>query len=263
MARRRLRSQRQTLRLITLGVGVLLGIGALIGLGILSWQPYVRISEIGVQGTEIISPDQVTANVAATLSGKTLLFPKDSIALYSSRTIEDNLKQAFPALKEARTSRASLTSITVSVTERTRAFTWCGESHASTSPCFIGDVQGFLFKTSDASARSLPQVYGPLAEKKEPLRNYVYRAGSVESVLALDRTLEEGGIEITYTEMLPEDEVHLTLASGPVVYYVLGRESHIAQTLPTLLEEVTKGDAAPIEYIDMRFGNRVYVKRRE
>lgn len=262
MARRRLRSQRKTLRLIGVGVGALLLLLLVIGAVVLSWQPYVRVSEIGVRGTETINPTQVTANVAASLDGRTLLFPNDSIALYSSARIEKNLQEAFPALKEAETQRTRLTSIAVNVIEREPAFHWCGESTATTSPCFVGDTQGFLFRRDEVASSTLPTLYGPLTQKTDVLRSYVRAPGSAESVVALARTLTDAGIQVAHAALQVNDEVTLMLASGPQVYYVLGRESHVAETLPTLLEEVTKPEE-PVEYIDMRFGDRIYVKRRE
>jgi len=100
-----------------------------------------------------------------------------------------------------------------------------------------------------------------LAYDAPVIGNTVFEEGAVTKVEALTKALSKIGQEVASISFRDKDEVVLMLASGPRLEYVLGEEDQIAEAFPSVLDGID--NLAEVEYIDMRFGKRVYIKRNE
>lgn len=263
MSKKRLKQKRRGARLIAagIGLGVLLIILAI--LTALLWHPNVRIQDIAVAGTTEVSPSSLARALQNDMEERRwLVIPQDSIFFFDKQKLEDGVMQSFPRISSIELSRAGATTLDARVEERDPALLWCGETNINTSACWLGDTNGLLFEQATTTA-PFPRIYGPLQEAADPEGSSVLRRGSASSVIALIETLEEAGIAVAYTTLRAPDEVDVFLAQDIRVTYLLGREARVAEVLPSLLDEVSTPEQEPVEYIDLRFGNRVFVKRHE
>ena len=117
---------------------------------------------------------------------------------------------------------------------------------------------GFLFAQD---VQTLTPVYGSLLYNSAPVGNTVFKEGAFAKVHSLTKALEGFGVEVINILFRGEDEVSLTLHTGTTLEYVFGEESQIAEAFPSVLDGIDVLEE--IKYIDMRFGNRVYIKRNE
>lgn len=257
MAKRRLKDRRTiVIRFYSLLVILVLAIifgGVAYGI----WRPEVRVQEIAVSGAEVLAPQLIGDTVEEILSGaRFYIFPKDSIFLVSEEDIRDNLKDSFPRIDAVSVDRTGFQSIDVGISERIGVFMWC--SGATSTPCVTGDEYGFLFAQD---GQDLTPVYGELLHESGPVGNTVFKEGAFEKVYPLTKALVGFGVEITSILFRGEDEVVLTLNTGTRLEYVLGEEAQIAEAFPSVLAGIETLEE--VEYIDMRFGKRVYIKRNE
>ncbi|XKT75089.1 MAG: cell division protein FtsQ/DivIB [Patescibacteria group bacterium UBA2103] len=257
MGKRRLKERRTIIiRLYTLlgilGLVVLFG-GATYGV----WRPEVRVENISVSGLEVIEPHKIGDAVKELIAGSYFhIFPKDSIFLLPVEEVKETLLVTFPRLESIEVSKTGFKDIELSAIERIGSYMWCGVS--TSTPCLLTDSTGFIFAEEE---KDLPKVYGRLAHEGSPLANTVFEENALEKVHILNEALKEVGVSVVRVEFVEPDEVLLTLSSGPVVQYVLGEEEIIAETFPSVLDGIE--NLEEIEYIDMRFGKRVYIKRNE
>lgn len=257
MGKRRLKERRTIIvrlytLLIILGLAVLFG-GATYGI----WRAEVRVQNIAISGLEVLHPHIVGGRAEAFLAGSYFyIFPRDSIFLLPTEKVQENLLLEFPRLETVEVQKTGFTNIELLVSERDAAYMWCGES--TSTPCFLADGNGFLFAEEQAD---LVLVQGSLVNDGVPLANTVFKEGALTSVGALVSSLKEVEVGVTKIQFTEPDEVGLTLSQGPVLIYVLGEEGLIAEAFPSVLDGIE--DLSEIEYIDMRFGKRVYVKRNE
>jgi len=256
MARTRLK-QRRTIRirlytlLAVLFLSILIG-GAVYGV----YRPEVRVQNISVTGAEILSPQTIGATTKAFVEGSHLfIFPKDSIFLLPSTEVEEELLKTFPRLQRAKIRRENFTTIDVSVVERVPVAMWCAQS--TSTPCTLIDEGGVLFATA---TKELLPVYGTLYEEGYLFGNVVFSPGAYAKVHTLRQALEDVGFMATRIEFVHPDEVALQIGGTTQIYYVLGEEMHVAEALPPILGSE---DLETIEYIDMRFGKRVYIQRND
>jgi len=257
MAKRRLKDRRTIIvrfysLLVILVLTIIFG-GVAYGI----WRPEVRVHNIAVSGTEVLSPQLIGDKVEEILSGaRFYIFPKDSIFLLSEGDVQQNLLSFFPRINSVSVERTGFQSIDVGISERVGVFMWC--SGATSTPCVTGDENGFLFAQDD---QILTPVHGELLYDSAPVGNIVFKEGAFAKVYSLTKALKGLGVEVTNILFRGEDEVSLTLHTGTTLEYVLGEESQIAEAFPSVLDGIDTLEE--IEYIDMRFGNRVYIKRNE
>lgn len=256
MPRTRLK-QRRTIRIrlyTLLSILLFSGVFGAVVYGL--YRPEVRIQAVSVTGANILSPQTIGATTKTFVEGSHLfIFPKDSIFLLPKNSVEEELLKTFPRLKSADISRASFTTIDVSVVERVPEAMWC--SGATSTPCTLIDEHGILF--ASAKEAYVP-VYGPLYEEGYTLGNIVFAPDAYTKVHALKEALQDIGIEITRITFVAPDEVTLQIQEGTEIYYVLGEEAQIAESLPSI---VNAEDLSKVAYIDMRFGKRVYIQRND
>lgn len=256
MARKRLKERRAVVvRLYTI-VGVLL-LAVLSGLLVYgAWRPEVRIQEVGVSGAETLSPQEVGEHVTKSLEGRHLgIFPKDTIFIFPKASLETSVLRNFPRVDRVEIARSSLTSIDVMIEERIPRILWCGAG--TSTPCITGDKKGVLFAGNDTD---LLRVEGPLFEEGYTYGNVVFKPGALPGALSLVDAIDARGADVERITFIAPDEVALTFSAGTKLYYVLGEEDGIAETLPPILQSE---DLTELEYIDMRFGKRVYIQRRD
>lgn len=268
--------------LIAAGVLVVVALAALV---YLLWQPFVRIQAVTAEG-----PHAEEAKTLAELSLEgtyAFVLPKDSIFIYPEGSIRSRVKFAHPDIASVTVTRESFTSIHMKLIPRAAAFNWCGASYEAKGECYEVDAEGFVFaraasaapaavemlKTEEAATTTAPvgtpvpapydrtlSVYASIdKDATDPIRAHVNAAARIPAALALVKTIRELGIPVA-SLVIREDEADIYTVSGTRITYVLGKEQEAAglaiSTFPTLNFE-----DGLLEYVDLRFGDKVYLKR--
>lgn len=274
----RLRERRKKARktgLIVLVIFFVLLAGALL---YAVWLPALRIQEVQVTGT---SADGVEAVARASLAGRyAYVIPRNSVFFFPKDLMRESVLRAHPEISALSIERASFTSLKLTGTSRAQAFIWCGVSLTDEIPdglCYDTDAEGFIYKPANVSTSttvlstgsSTPPTAGDLriyssldrelAEGESPVGLHVTRAAAIPNALRFVKAVRGLGIPVTALA-LRNDEADLWISDSTRITYVLGREDEAAQlaasVMPTL--HITDGT---IEYLDLRFKGKAYVKR--
>ena len=260
-----------------------IGVGAVYGLSVLSYLPQFAIQEVSVEGAENIAPPLIKAFIDTKLNdGSYHLLSRENIFLYPKAAIAKSISEYFPRILNAHISRESLLAqaITVTVVEREPFARWCSQ----TGTCFDMDNGGFVFAPLEVSPQEgLHAVAGPLtgfAQSSTSTSGEVVFTGGLATsttpigqtflpnqfvgVLAFLSRLNDAGFSATDVSVLNEQDFAVSLSKGFVLRASFGAD---AATLVRNLQTVLSSDSlrekeGKIEYIDLRFGNRVYYKTR-
>jgi hypothetical protein len=233
------------------------------------WRPEVRITDI--KGAADI-PDAARAAAHDALAGTYYgIIPRDSVFFYPEKNVAAAALEAAPTMKSLSVSRDSFHSLTISGSERTAAFYWCGSSPeeftADVSACYESDIDGLIFAEApvgDASTTdAMLRIYAPLdagsSTSPYPLRYTVEGASYLPQLLSFEKEIQALGAPVLAIA-IRDDEATLIITPTTVVKYVLGHEAAALElakaTFPTL--DLLGGS---IEYVDLRFEGKVYVKR--
>lgn len=261
---RRARAKRRMHTLYTVLVLVLIG-AAVWG----AWQSHVRVQTIAVEGDKA---EALQSLAKGTLAGTyALILPRDSFFFLSESAIRNKILNTFPDLSAVSVSRTGLTSLSVSVVERVAAFRWCGASVASTSPCYLTDAEGLVFKEMDVhpatSTEMLLALYAPLSETQSasssPLRSHVAGADKVPASLRFIGALSNLGASIDRLQLRGDEADVFIKGTHTRITYVLGHEEDAATlagvTLPKLGASLLDGS---VDYVDLRFPGKAYFKKQ-
>ncbi|MDE1925506.1 MAG: FtsQ-type POTRA domain-containing protein, partial [Patescibacteria group bacterium] len=156
----RVRLRRRKRRLVIAGsiAGSLLGIFG--GLAWLSWAPFLRITQIQINGAQTLSTSTITAFAAQKLSGAYWgLFAKNDILIYPKSSLAASLTAAMPAIASADVHAQNFNTITIAITERQPKALWCGEQVSAAEPCFLLDQGGAAYAAADSSPGGLDDAY--------------------------------------------------------------------------------------------------------
>lgn len=251
--------------------GILLSILALIVLAIIIfvlWLPALRIQAIEADGPDAEGIKTVSMQA---LEGRAFgVLPRSSIFLIPEDDIRAKVLDAYPHVQAVSISATGLTTLKVKTSSRTNAFVWCGESPALPSAsCYDADAEGLIFAAHPLSVASSTAtstdrellVYGPLEGAGEsPIRAHVTYASALPGALKFIKAMRGLGADIS-SVTLRGDEIDLHTNAGTRITYVIGKEGEAAILAATSFPSLKLNDGS-IEYIDLRFQNKVYLKRK-
>lgn len=257
---RRRRSRRR------LGILFFILIGALAGS--LVWcvkQPSVRISDVHVLESETSLADIARSEMQGDYFG---FIPRDSIFFFPERTIRARILAEHSDIAAVSIVRSTPASISIDISKRVPVALWCGLKKtvpAVEEYCYVFDSSGFIYAAADVASTTKPlhsfTVYAPLVgDGEEPLRAVIRDAEKMPSAFDFARELPTlGGTVGSIT--FRDDEVDVALTSGTRITYVRGEEEKAFAALISTKPNLNLSDGS-LEYVDLRFDGKVYVKRK-
>lgn len=233
----------------------------------LHWRK-IQIAEVAVIGVKTLAADDVEQSVRLGLAGdRWRLLPRGNFLFFSPQPHERALLAALPALKSVEIKKYFPRTIEVAVEERKVWAIYCFREKVAAEPnaeqCFYTDEDGILFEPAPSASGNLiltiisdapPRTIGEKALERTEIETLEsYRA-------ALDRI---AGLKITGFEFkanAPKDVWAITRSGFSLVLARDDNPPRVAVVIKTVLAEEVKGQRARLQYLDARFGNRVFVK---
>lgn len=237
----------------------------------------LNISEIKISGNKTIEADVLEQTIRGEISGKYLwLFPKTNILIYPQSDIKAKLGDNFKRLKDIKLLIEDNKVLAVSLDERTAKYLWCGENISSEGKCYFLDETGFVFDEAPYYSGDVYfKFYGkagldfnnPLGSSfaKEHFQQLIYLRDAILDMKLKPIALEakdDGDVEIFLSNSKP-------FSSSPKILFKIDSDfQYIAENLDAALnteplKSKIKNKYSLLQYIDLRFGNKVYFKFNE
>lgn len=256
-----LKERRRRLRIIIMLGGVVFFALTLYFLHWLSYRPMMRIQGVSVRGAMLQDPDEVAAYTRERLSDDRGRFiARDNIWSYPKEELRAGIMRSFPRLESVRLGRSGLfgTTLIVNVDERAAYATWCAQNGA----CYVFDDGGLIFASTERSGKpELSYLFLGGVGADEPVGT-VFLPEKLRGVLDLMQRMREARFIPVSLRVLDEQDYTIELSNGFTIKASFGQD---IDTIVHNLELVSvapalRGKEAELEYIDLRFGNRVYYK---
>lgn len=232
--------------------------------------PSLQIKNIIVRGNKVLIKDEINQKVAEELSGKYLrVFPKTNVFLYPKETVEKNLAAAFPRIASISVELDTERILTISLVEREPFALWCGREIPAKEAdkfCFYLDDQGFVFARAPIfSGNTYFEFYGSgILPKDEPIGHDFLSSSSYQHILKIKEHLEsfkESPMKIVVAD---DGSAEFTENGGYKIRFNLdGDISALLSNMQAVFRSNLWGTAVSsggFEYLDFRFGNKVYYK---
>lgn len=260
------RRQRRVRLAIIIAAAVFAFAGAMVGA---TWIPYVRIDGVEVAGTETQNPGDIDVLTRETLRGAYFfIIPKNNIFLYPRQMLLGVLRSRYPAVKEFKVRAKNFHTIEVAVVERRPVAVWCGESPDMSEDCRLMDENGFAYAPAASfSGDAYVRYFGRATTTEgyvltEAPKKFLTPA-EFRSLAALTAafTAHQGTNGVTGIAVDASDDVKLTFANGFSVLFLLkesGGDVFERFTLALRSEPFAARQLSEIEYLDLRFGDKLY-----
>lgn len=268
---------------LRIGIGIVFAILVLLFLLCLwlantSW---LKITHVSVSGENVIPQTSIEEVVRDGIAGNYFgLFSKANVFLYPKQKIKDTLQTLYPTLGNADVRALDFHTISVTVAERTPHALWCpstsvGAGGQGTSTilngCILLDKSGLAYAHAPEYSGHVYQKYiGALPEG--PLPRQFLTPENFHSLSALVETFSKKIAPDILTSINVDDnnDVHLKTSGLPAgqageyeILFALGDDGgDIFQhfTLTLTVTPFTAHALSDFEYIDLRFGDKVYYK---
>ncbi len=251
--------------------------------GILAWQSgneKVTISKIEIFGNEVVNEKVVREIVQKEMIGKYgWLFHKNNIFIYPRGDIEKKLFELNKRIKEVNVYRDSLTAIAVEISERKPAYLYCTIApQGSTFPvtplrsaspqgqtfsrdCFFLDKTGYIFaEAPQFSGNVFFEFYADREFANKPLGNLLFEEKEFDRIIVFKEKTEKLGFKAVALVEKEEGDYDLFFEDGAKIMF--NKKQNLAEVLENLDSsiETIQASTKPLEYIDLRFGNKVFYK---
>lgn len=216
-----------------------------------------------MSGENVIPETSIETVVKDDIAGAYLgLFSKANIFFYPKHKIERDLRALYPTLGSADVHALDFHTITVAVAERVPYALWCPS--ADSHECVLLDEGGFAYAHAPEYSGNVYETYiGTLPEG--PLPKQFLTPASFHSLSALVKTfVKKITPDVIQTVTVDDNsDVHLAVSGGYEILFALdddGGDVFQHFTLTLTAAPFTTHTLSDFEYIDLRFGDKVYYK---
>lgn len=234
----------------------------------LSRLPAWQVNKVEITGEETLHPEELKVKVRQAVSGNfALLFPRASFPLINKSKLASLLKKEFPKIAEVEIEKEFPDQILITVRERKIWGILCNDLHEArqVTRCAYVDTYGFGIEEAPDTVGSL--ILKIKTDFKEILPgSQILDPELAQKMMLLEEQTQKsaraGAIGFSYAENNPKEVVLETDEIFRLIFLLEGDLNNTFEVLKRVLEEEIKEKRSRLDYIDLRFGNKVFYKFR-
>ncbi len=228
----------------------------------------IQIREVSINGTNIINKEEINNTVNKSLSGYYLwLIPKSNTFLYSVNNLNNILIKDFPGINSLNINREGFKKISIEIEERKPEALWCKDKIEENIPeCYFVDITGKVFASAPYFSGNVYFIYKGELSKEDPLGAQIFTVEDFSLFQIFIKQIKSKlELSIVGVELKNQGDFDLLLSSGTKI--MLNKKNSyedMYNNIDTILksQQLSSSNLDSIDYIDMRFGNKVYYKAK-
>jgi len=243
-------------------------------IGIISYVSHrkeIRISKVELSGGVLVRQSDVEAETLQFLYGSYFwLFPKGNVFLYPKSSLENYLKEKFRRIDTINIQRNKFNSLSVKITERKPEALWCDSPVPETGTpehCYFMDSNSTIFVEAPYfSGDAYFKYYGLVSTSTAVIgREYMASSTQFAEISKFISDIKKLSTNPVYLLAKDNGEFTLILSTGAKIYFdTKGSLSKTSSNLNALLSSdvfsTTSDPTLGVDYIDLRFGNKLFYK---
>lgn len=260
-------------------------------LAFLSRWEKLQIVDIQIQGNKIVEEEWIRQTVEEELQGHYLfVFPKKNILIYPRNKIIVSLGEKYTRLEDINLSLKDQGLLLIETSERKPTYTWCGDmplvyekeidievestNNIKQLKCYFLDERGYVFDQAPYFSGDVYFRFFGKIEREDvetPVGNYFLPENFGSTLFFIDNikninlkpyalyVKEDGQMEL-YLASLISNNIPPKIILKTDADLIKMVENLEASLVTEPLRTKYKENFANLEYIDLRFGNKVYYK---
>ncbi|HEU0085966.1 MAG TPA: hypothetical protein VFQ59_03360 [Candidatus Paceibacterota bacterium] len=274
---REVKKKRRTVFFRKAGIVFLFFAIILVALAFASRWGKLNISEVKVSGVTSEDAEMIEKIIQERIDGKYFfLFPKSNVLLFSRTNISEELARDYKRFKNINVTVPKTSTLEVSLAERKAEFLWCGNEFIFSSEigqCYFMDETGYIFDEAPYFSGDVYfKFYGKADDDDDP-RGVYFIQQNFSEIDFFRELLSDIGVRPAslYAKDESEMEFYLHSTSGAMPPKIIFKPTDDFVKLSENLQSAMSTDPLKsdfkkkydsLEYIDLRFGNRVYYRFR-
>jgi hypothetical protein len=235
----------------------------------LSYRESLSVHTIHVEGDQVVDSQKVSDLVTKTLEVPYVgLISKKNIFLVPRVQIQQIILSTFPRIKEVVVS-VEKDVVIVRIKERIPEGLWCNTlpDASSTPACYFLDGDGFVFDHApDFSGNAYFKYYGRVPFDAPIGSYYISSTTQFKELQAFVTEAKKLSISPLYIYSSDPKTFELYVYGGAKIIVDLDSINQASQRLGILLRSNNiiprDGQSLNVEYIDLRFGNKLFYKEK-
>lgn len=237
----------------------------------LSGLPALQINTISISGATVLREETLKEEVNMMLSGKYLwLVPKTNIFVYPRKQIEVALSKRYPRISSVSLATLDKGMLMVTLRERQPFALWCDNvpTDTSVSQCYFLDTDGFVFDHAPQFSGDAYFKYYGILPYEAPVGSY-YLSSTTRFHELSDFVSDVKKLDISPLYITAKNQESFELfifGGGKILFDTQEGLKKISERLSALLKTQNlvprEGGELLVEYIDLRFGNKMFFKPR-
>ncbi|MFH0804226.1 MAG: hypothetical protein V1896_01340 [Candidatus Zambryskibacteria bacterium] len=232
----------------------------IVGIVFLLRSNFLQVKSFEVLGANSISQESIKNTASAFISGNKLLFiPRSDILFLNKDKLATALLSNFTRIEKVTVNKNFFSkNITLSLTERQADFLWC----SPTGECFNMTKDGLVFEKSNFAEASSDKISFRGSLEGNPLMKNFATPAEMQNYLKLLKFFKDAGFEISSVNIESADKAVARSNVGDIIFNPGEADLSIpAQNAILLINETrNKNPSALFNYIDARFGNKMFYK---
>ncbi|HEY4515657.1 MAG TPA: hypothetical protein VJH67_00495 [Candidatus Paceibacterota bacterium] len=237
----------------------------LAGIVLLARLPALQIKEIKISETKRVPSSVLKEIVQSHIKGNYFgIFPKSNFMLYPKNDIKEEIMTKLPALLEAEVDTEIDRNLYIRVNERLASALWC----SSSSNCFYMDEQGFIFARA-MNMDGLMKYYGLVDQGGSSILGKSYgEVGFFSELRKFTENVESLGFRLERVNVVSESRAELHFSTGSYLLFLPDdkNKEELFGNIKLFIENSKASNGGvipPFEYIDARYGNKIFFKVKE
>lgn len=220
------------------------------------FSPYFQIETISIYNAKTVDQNKVINLVKKETKHRFLFLESESILILNKKEIKNDILNDFPKIENVKIKRDFPHEVIIYITERLPVAIFCNQNNH----CYLLDKNGVIFDF--AKNNNFFIIKDNSGKKKLNLGNQVMSQETVSKILKIKDSVKT----ISFKSLSIEEDHKFSFHSleGPEIYFDLNED--INQQIFDLNSFFKKyfpdGELEKVDYIDVRFGNRVFWKEK-
>lgn len=238
-----------------------LPVAILLGLIFLLRADFLQVKSFEIVGSETISTE-ILKNTAQslTLGNKLFLIPKSNLILLNKNNLANVLLSNFSRIEKIEINKKVFSQkVELKIKEKKADFLWCSEQNE----CFNMTKDGLVFENTEDVKGKI--IFRGILEGNPLMKNFATSA-KMQNYENFISVFKNAGFEISSINMESSDKAvaktNINNFMSDIIFNPEEKDiSLVAQNTILLIKEtLTKNSSAHFNYIDSRFGNKIFYK---
>lgn len=223
---------------------------------------FLAISEVQVKGLQSANTQDVIDIVNSDIDGNyALVIPKKNVMFYPKDHIKDSLLNKFNTFANVEIDTVDSNKLEVTITEKNAVAVGCQNEQSivdsTFSNCFFidGSAKGFQNVVGVPDQSFVKFVESNMGTTSSTLSSKI-----MEDVSKFKSNLEKRGFVIEYIKVVDQKNFEFKIVNNGKIIVSSPFDDNLISILNTALNTKQLSDGAMFEYVDARFGNKVFFR---